>query len=84
MLATEAVAAARPDGLTLLAAATNHTMIPALHRARIRFDAAKSFVPVCTLASSATVLVGGPSLPVKSVAEFTDRAKAKPDPVTLG
>lgn len=82
VLATEAVAAARPDGLTLLAAATNHTMIPALYGARIKFDAAKSFVPVCTLATSATVLVVGPSLPVPSVAEFVQRAKAKPGALT--
>ena len=77
VLATEAVAAAKPDGLTLLAAATNHTMIPALYGSRIKFDAAKSFVPICTLASSATVLVVGPSLPVKTVGEFLDRVKAK-------
>ncbi|MBP8271951.1 MAG: tripartite tricarboxylate transporter substrate binding protein [Sphaerotilus sp.] len=82
VLATEAVAASKPDGLTLLAAATNHTMIPALYGARIKFDAAKSFVPVCTLAGSATVLVVGPSLPVKTVAEFIERAKAKPDAMT--
>jgi tripartite-type tricarboxylate transporter receptor subunit TctC len=82
VLATEAVAAAKADGLTLLAAATNHTMIPALYAGRIKFDAAKSFVPVCTLASSATVLVVGPSMPVKTVAEFLERVKAKPDSVT--
>lgn len=82
VLATEAVAAARPDGLTLLAAATNHTMIPALYTGRIKFDAARSFVPVCTLASSATVLVVGPALPVKSVGEFLERVKAKPDSAT--
>lgn len=79
VLATEAVAAAKPDGHTLLAAATNHTMIPALYGERIRFDAAKSFVPVCTIASSATVLVVGPSMPVKTVAEFLARVKARPD-----
>lgn len=82
ILATEAVAGSKPDGLTLLAAATNHTMIPALYSGRIKFDAARSFVPVCTLASSATVLVVGPSMPVKSVAEFVNRAKAKPDAIT--
>ncbi|WP_128000796.1 Bug family tripartite tricarboxylate transporter substrate binding protein [Piscinibacter defluvii] len=82
VLATEAVAAAKPDGLTLLAAATNHTMIPALYGERIKFDAAKSFVPVCTIASSATVLVVGPSMPVKNVAEFLARVKAKPDAST--
>ena len=77
VIATEAVAGAKADGLTLLAAATNHTMIPALYGDRIKFDAAKSFQPVCTLASSATVLVVGPSLPVKTVGEFIDRVKAK-------
>lgn len=82
VIATEAVAAARPDGHTLLAAATNHTMIPALYGARIKFDAARSFLPVCTLANSGTVLVIGPSLPVKTVAEFIERAKAKPDAIT--
>ncbi len=79
VLATEAVAGAKADGLTLLVAATNHTMIPALYAGRIKFDAARSFTPVCTLAGSATVLVVGPALPVKSVAEFLARAKAKPD-----
>ena len=82
VLATEAVATAKPDGLTLLAAATNHTMIPALYGGRIKFDAAKSFVPVCTLAASATVLVVGPSMPVKTVGEFLGRVKAAPGTAT--
>ena len=82
VLATEAVAAAKPDGLTLLAAATNHTMIPALYTGRIKFDAAKSFVPVCTLAGSATVLVVGPAMPVKTLGEFLERARAKPGSAT--
>lgn len=82
VLATEAVASAKADGLTLLGAATNHTMIPALYASRIRFDAAKSFAPICTLATSATVLVVGPAMPVKSVAEFLARVRAKPGSAT--
>lgn len=82
VLATEAVASAKADGLTLLGAATNHTMIPALYASRIRFDAAKSFAPICTLAASATVLVVGPAMPVKSVAEFLARVRAKPGSAT--
>ena len=78
VLATEAAASAKPDGLTLLVAATNHTMIPALYGSRIKFNAATSFMPICTLAESATVLVVGPSFPVKSVDEFLQRVKAKP------
>ncbi|MGE0315369.1 MAG: Bug family tripartite tricarboxylate transporter substrate binding protein [Lautropia sp.] len=82
VLATEAVAAAKPDGLTLLSAATNHTMIPALYGTRIRFDAARSFAPVCTLAASATVLVVGPKLPVRTVREFLERVRATPGSAT--
>ncbi len=82
VLATEAVASAKADGLTLLGAAINHTMIPALYANRIKFDAAKSFAPVCTLATSATVLVVGPAMPVKNVTEFLARVKAKPDSAT--
>lgn len=83
VLATEAVAASKPDGLTLLAAATNHTMIPALYAGRIKFDAVKSFRPVCTLASSATVLVVGPSLPVKTWPEFLARVRESPKGATF-
>ena len=82
VLATEAVARAKPDGLTLLAAATNHTMIPALYADRVKFNAVSSFKPVCTLASSATVLVVGPSMPVKSVKELLERVRAKPGKAT--
>lgn len=77
LLATEVVAASRPDGLTLLAAATNHTMLPALYGDRMKADAAASFKPICTLASSATVLVVCPSMRVKTVAEFLERAGSK-------
>jgi tripartite-type tricarboxylate transporter receptor subunit TctC len=80
--ATEAVAASPADGYTLLVAATNHTMIPALYAGRVKFDAVGSFRPVCTLASSATVLVVGPSLPVKTVAEFLAAARATPGRLT--
>lgn len=82
LIATDAVASAKPDGLTLLAAATNHTMLPALYASRMKFDAAKSFDAVCTLASSDTVLVVGPSLPVKTLAEFLARARSQPGRLT--
>ena len=77
-LAAEAVAVSPADGHTLLVAATNHTMIPALYAGRVKFDALASFRPVCTLASSPTVLVVGPSLPVKDLAAFLATARAKP------
>ncbi|VTU21906.1 Argininosuccinate lyase [Variovorax sp. PBS-H4] len=78
ILAAEAVASAPPDGYTLLLGALNHTMIPALYSNRVKFDALRSFVPVCSMAVSPTVLVVGPSMPVKTLSEFLAAVRAKP------
>lgn len=83
IIAAEAVAGAT-DQHTLLVAATNHSMIPALYQSRVKFDAVKSFKPICTLGVSPTVLVIGSSLPVKSLAQFIQRAKTAPDAITYG
>ena len=84
ILAAEAVAAAAPDGYTLLMAATNHTMIPALYSARVKFDALRSFAPVCTLAVSPTVLVTGPALPVKTLGAFMQQVREAPGQRSYG
>lgn len=81
IIAAEAVASAT-DTHTLLMAATNHTMIPALYSGRVKFDALKSFRPVCMLASAPTVLVVGPSLGVKTLGDFVQKAKASPLSIT--
>ncbi|CAN7680486.1 tripartite tricarboxylate transporter substrate binding protein [Variovorax paradoxus] len=78
ILAAEAVAAAAPDGYTLLLGATNHTMIPALYSHRVKFDAVRSFAPVCSLAVSPTVLVVGPTMAASTVGEFLRDVKAAP------
>lgn len=84
ILAAESVATAPADGYTLLLAATNHTMIPALYRGRVKFDVLRSFAPVCAMASSPTVLVVGPSMPAKTLAEFAQQVKAAPGKRTYG
>ncbi|OWT77622.1 MULTISPECIES: tripartite tricarboxylate transporter substrate binding protein [unclassified Achromobacter] len=78
ILAAGAVAVAAPDGYTLLAAATNHTMIPALYSDRVKFDALKSFAPVCTVAISPTVLVVRSDYPAKDTAGFLADVRAHP------
>ncbi|WP_431831897.1 Bug family tripartite tricarboxylate transporter substrate binding protein [Achromobacter mucicolens] len=83
ILAAEAVAKAAPDGYTLLIGATNHTMIPALYADRVKFDALKSFTPICAVAVSPTVLVTGPALKVKSLDAFLARARAEPGRLTF-
>jgi tripartite-type tricarboxylate transporter receptor subunit TctC len=82
IIATDAVATAKPDGYTLLAAAQNHAMIPALYADRVKFDSAKSFAPICIVAKSPVVLVVNPSLGVKTLDEFLQKARAKPGSLT--
>lgn len=77
ILAAEAVAKAAPDGYTLLIGATNHTMIPALYADRVKFDALKSFTPICAVAVSPTVLVTGPALKVNTLDAFLARAPSR-------
>ena len=84
ILAAEAVASSAADGYTLLLGATNHTMIPALYSQRVKFDAVRSFAPVCSLAVSPTVLVVGPSMPVKTLDGFLKQVKAEPAKRTYG
>ena len=84
ILAAEAVASAAADGYTLLMAATNHTMIPALYSARVKFDAVRSFAPICTLAASPTVLVTGPAMTAKSLSAFMQQVREAPGIRTYG
>lgn len=84
IIAAQAVASAPADGYTLLFGATNHTMIQALYQGRVKFDAVKSFRPLCTVAGSPTVLVVAPSLPVKTLADYQAKARAEPGRVTAG
>lgn len=78
IIATDAVAQSKADGYTLLAAAQNHAMIPALYADRVTFDAAKSFAPICIVAKSPTVLVVSPALGVTTLAAFMQKVREKP------
>jgi tripartite-type tricarboxylate transporter receptor subunit TctC len=82
IIATQAVASAAADGYTLLAAVQNHAIIPALYSDRVKFDAVKSFAPICIVAKSPTVLVVSPKLGVKSLPEFLQKVRDKPGSFT--
>lgn len=84
ILAAAAVATAANDGYTLLFAATNHAMIPALYSSQVKFDAVRSFRPICTVATSPTVLVVGRSMSVKTLGQYIDKAKKEPGLITAG
>ena len=84
ILAAQAVASAPADGYTVLFGATNHTMIPALYGDRVKFDAVKSFQPICSVATSPTVLVVGPSIPAITLGDFLAKVRAEPGRVSAG
>ena len=72
------VAKASPDGYTLLVGSmSTHTMNQALYKT-MPFDGVKDFTPIAKVALVTNTMVINPSLPVNSVAEFIEYAKARP------
>ena len=77
------VAAAPPDGHTLLiAGASSHIVTPVL--SKVTYDGIKDFAPVAMVANVPNVMVVRASLPVKSVPELVALAKSKPAALNYG
>lgn len=76
-LGTEAVAAAPPDGHTLLIGNQGPMVVnPHLFR-RLRADPAATLDPIALIADASLVVVVGPRLPVSSLAELVNTAKSR-------
>lgn len=74
----KSVAAAEPDGYTLLVTSPGPMVVaPAIYR-NIGYDPLKDFVPVAGLLSSPQMLAVHPSVPANSLQEFVSHAKANP------
>jgi len=82
-LASGEVAAAAPDGYTLLLAAAPITMNGLLYK-NLKWDVQKSFEPVSLVSSAPAVLAVTPSLPVKNLQELVALAKKEPGKLTFG
>jgi len=78
MLGAQLAAKSPPDGYTLfLGGVGSHAVNPSLH-ARLPYDPVKDFAPITLIASAPSVLVVHPSLPARTLAEFTALAKTGP------
>ncbi len=83
-LATKAVAAAEPDGYTLLFGSSGSLAVaPALYQS-LDIDPLKAFVPVTRVALLPHVFVVSNALPVNTVKEFVDYARARPGQLNYG
>lgn len=78
-IAAAAVQQAAPDGYTLfMATVSSHGINPAVYRKSLGYDPVGGFTPVSMIASIPLVLVSNPKLPVNSVADLVELARAKP------
>jgi len=71
-------AKAAPDGYTFLVGAVHHTIAVSVY-AKLPYDLEKDLVPVTMVAMVPSVIVVHPKVPVSSVKELIEYAKANPD-----
>ena len=78
----ETVAKAPPDGYTLLVSGAGFWIRPLLQKSP--YDAVREFSPISLLVREVYIVSVHPSVPVKSVKELIDLAKAKPGELNFG
>ena len=83
-IAAEIVAKATPDGYTLLVGATGPTVINPLLVTSLSYNALRAFTPITLTATNNLLLTVQPSLPLKSVRELIELARAKPGQLRYG
>ncbi len=80
VLGSDLVAKAKPDGYTLLAAGVPIAFNTALGR-KLPYDAVKDFTPLSLVVSQPLLIVVGPGVPAKTMAELVAYAKAQKQPL---
>ena len=83
-IAADIVARANPDGYTvLLGGSFTHAVNPALYK-KVPFHPEKDFSPITKIANFTTIIAVNPKLPVNTLRELIDRAKAEPGKLSYG
>lgn len=81
---TELVAKAAPDGYTLLASPSGPMTMNPIVRAQLPYSPARDFAPISILGKLPFILAVNASLPVHSVKELIEYARARPNEVSYG
>ena len=79
-LGAKAVAAAEPDGYTLLFVNSQHAIAPAVYK-NLGYDTVADFVGIALVAESPSAVIVSPKMGVKTLKDFIAAAKAKPDSI---
>ncbi|HET7403694.1 MAG TPA: tripartite tricarboxylate transporter substrate binding protein [Usitatibacter sp.] len=83
LVGTQFVAAAPPDGYTLLAVSPSHVINATLY-AKADYDPVKSFEPITLMAYTHQVLVANPDTPFDTLQQLIDYAKKNPGKLNYG
>ncbi|MBX9774465.1 MAG: tripartite tricarboxylate transporter substrate binding protein [Xanthobacteraceae bacterium] len=82
-IGAKSVAAADPDGYTLLHTAANHVIAPSAFK-NLTYDPLKDFAPIGATATMPFLLVVTPNLPIRTVPELIAYSKANPGKLNWG
>ncbi|MBI3935534.1 MAG: tripartite tricarboxylate transporter substrate binding protein [Betaproteobacteria bacterium] len=82
-IGADLAARAEPDGHTIVLLGNNHTIAPSVFR-KLPYDLLRDLAPVTLLATTPYVVVVHPSVPVKTLRELIDLAKARPGQLNYG
>lgn len=83
-IGADAVAKSPADGYTLLMSSGGSMTVNPFLYAKMPFDAEKDLVPVASVARVLVYLVVHPSVPVNTLAEFVNYARANPGRLSFG
>jgi len=83
-IGTDAVAKSAPDGYTLLMGGNSPLALNVALYPKLPYDPQKDFAPIARVATQPNLLAAHPKVPVKSVAELIQYAKANPGKLTYG
>jgi tripartite-type tricarboxylate transporter receptor subunit TctC len=82
VIGTTDVIRARPDGNTLLS--SNNAIAIAPHMRKLEHDPLASLIPICSIATTPTIIIVSSASPYRTVDELIAAARAKPAELTFG